>query len=103
MVFHVFRVVYSVKEMDSHAKHGQSFLKIFWTNNGEFLCRKSYFRVGTSFSWVFFDRGSNDVDQSGTPYMSISPGKARPRTRRPEESETAHINALQQEIIGSAA
>ena len=55
------------------------------------------------FRLIFFDRGSNDVDESGTPYMSISLGKARPRTRRPEESETAHINALQQEIIGSAA
>ncbi len=25
MLFHAFRVVYTVKELDSHAKHGQSF------------------------------------------------------------------------------
>ncbi len=24
MLFHAFRVVYTVKELDSHAKHGQS-------------------------------------------------------------------------------
>ncbi len=29
MLFHSFRVVYTVKELDSHAKHGQS-LKIFF-------------------------------------------------------------------------
>ncbi len=27
MLFHAFRVVYTVKELDSHAKHGQSFQK----------------------------------------------------------------------------
>ncbi len=29
MLFHAFRVVYTVKELDSHAKHGQSFKKQF--------------------------------------------------------------------------
>ncbi len=29
MLFHAFRVVYTVKELDSHAKHGQSFKKLF--------------------------------------------------------------------------
>ncbi len=33
MLFHAFRVVYTVKELDSHAKHGQSFKKNFWTYN----------------------------------------------------------------------
>ncbi len=27
MLFHAFRVVYTVKELDSHAKHGQSSYK----------------------------------------------------------------------------
>ncbi len=27
MLFHAFRVVYTIKELDSHAKHGQSFKK----------------------------------------------------------------------------
>ncbi len=31
MLFHAFRVVYTVKEFDSHAKHGQSFKKKIWT------------------------------------------------------------------------
>ncbi len=29
MLFHAFRDVYTVKELDSHAKHGQSFKKLF--------------------------------------------------------------------------
>ncbi len=45
MLFHAFRVVYAVKELDSHAKHGQSFKKQF----GVFLCQKSHFHVCTSF------------------------------------------------------
>ncbi len=32
MLFHAFRVVYTVKELDSHAKHGQSLKKTtIWT------------------------------------------------------------------------
>ncbi len=49
MLFHAFRVVYTGKELDSHAKHGQSFKKKFWTYNRVFLCQKSHFRVPTSF------------------------------------------------------
>ncbi len=30
MLFRAFRVIYTVKELDSHAKHGQSFKKQFW-------------------------------------------------------------------------
>ncbi len=45
MLFHAFRVVYTVKEFDSHAKHGQSFKKKIWTYNRVFLCQKSHFRV----------------------------------------------------------
>ncbi len=29
MLFHAFRFIYTVKELDSHAKHGQSFKKLF--------------------------------------------------------------------------
>ncbi len=29
MLFHAFRVIYTVKELDSHAKYGQSFKKQF--------------------------------------------------------------------------
>ncbi len=52
MLFHAFRVVYTVKELDSHAKHGQSFKKQFGRIR-VFLCQKSYFQVRTSFG-VFF-------------------------------------------------
>ncbi len=33
MLFHALRVVYTVKELDSHAKHGQSFIKQFGLNS----------------------------------------------------------------------
>ncbi len=68
MLFHAFRVVYTVKELDSHAKHGQSL---------EF------------FSIVVLD----DVNDGGTPYMGISPGRTRPCTHRPEREQP--INTLQ--------
>ncbi len=57
MLFHAF-IIYTVKELDSHAKHGQS-KKKRWTYNIEvFLCQKSNFRVSTSFGEFFLIRGS---------------------------------------------
>ncbi len=91
MRFHAFRVVYTVKELDSHAKHGQSFKKMFWTYNRVFLCQKSHFRVRTSFGEFFSIVVLDDVNDGGTPYMGISPGRTRPYTHRPEwEREHAH-------------
>ncbi len=82
MLFHAFRVVYTVKELDSHAKHGQSFKKMFWTYNvfGVFLCQKSHFRVRTSFGEFFSIVVLDDVNDGGTPYMGISPRRTRPYT-----------------------
>ncbi len=37
MLFHTFSVVYTVKELDSHAKHGQSFKKQFGRMNLSFI------------------------------------------------------------------
>ncbi len=37
MLFHAFRVVYTGKELDSHAKHGQSFKKRIT----EYFCAKN--------------------------------------------------------------
>ncbi len=37
---HAFRVVYTVKELDSHAKHGQSFKKQFG-HITEYFCAKN--------------------------------------------------------------
>ncbi len=93
MLFHAFRVVYTVKELDSHAKHGQSFKKIFWTYNRVFLCQKSHFRVHTSFGEFFSIVVLDDVNDGGTPYMGISPGRTRPCTHRPEREQP--INTLQ--------
>ncbi len=56
MLFYAFRVVYTGKELDSHAKHGQSFKKKFGRIT-VFLCQKSHFRI-FRFRRVFFDRCS---------------------------------------------
>ncbi len=93
MLFHAFRVVYTVKELDSHAKHGQSFKKIFWTYNRVFLCQISHFRVRTSFGEFFSIVVLDDVNDGGTPYMGISPGRTHPYTHRPEREQP--INTLQ--------
>ncbi len=81
MLFHAFRVVYTVKEFDSHAKHGQSLKKKNWTYNRVFLCQKSHFRIRTSFGEFF---SIVVLDDGGTPYMGISLGRMRPCTHRPK-------------------
>ncbi len=50
MIFHTFRVVYNIKESDSHAKHGQSFKKQFGRIR-VFMWQKSHFH--TSFGEFF--------------------------------------------------
>ncbi len=97
MLFHAFRVVYTGKELDSHAKHGQSFKKKMWTYNRVFLCQKSHFRVRTSFREFFPIVVLDDVNDGGTPYMGISPRRTRPCTHRPEREQpinTLHPAAL---------
>ncbi len=73
MLFHAFRVVYTGKEFDSHAKHGQS-LKTKCGRITVFLCQKSHFRIRTSFGEFFSIVVLYDVNDGGTPYMGISPG-----------------------------
>ncbi len=57
MLFHAFRVIYTVKELDSHAKHGQSFKKQFG-HIAEYFCAKNltsgFIQVLESFfrSWL---------------------------------------------------
>ncbi len=54
MLFHTFRVVYTVKELYSHANHGQSLKKLF-----VYLCAKNLTSGSYKFREnVFFDRGS---------------------------------------------
>ncbi len=49
-----------------------------WTYNRVFLCQKSHFRVRTSFGEFFSIVVLDDVNDGGTPYMGISPGRTRP-------------------------
>ncbi len=57
MPFHAFGVVYTVKELDSHAKHGQSFKKRFGSMT-EYFCAQNltsgFIQVSESFfqSWL---------------------------------------------------
>ncbi len=94
MLFHAFRVVYTVKELDSHAKHGQS-LKTFFGRITVFLCQKSHFRVRTSLESFFSIVVLDDVNDGGTPYMGISPARTCPCTHRPEWERERALNALQ--------
>ncbi len=59
MLSQAFRVVYTVKQLDSHAKHGQSFKKQFG-HITEYFCAQNltsgFIQVSESF---FFDRGSS--------------------------------------------
>ncbi len=44
---------------------------------------KSSFRVRTSFGMFFSIMTLADVNEGGTPYMGISPGRTHPCTHRP--------------------
>ncbi len=57
MLFHAFRVVYTVKERDSHAKHGQSFRKKFELIT-EYFCGKNLTSGFVQVSESFLDCGS---------------------------------------------
>ncbi len=57
MLFYAFMVVYTVEELDFHAKREQSFKKLFG-HITLFLWQKSNFRVRTSFRGFFSDCGS---------------------------------------------
>ncbi len=67
--------------------------KMFWTYNRVFLCQKSHFRIRTSFGEFFSIVVLDDVNDGGTPYMGISPGRTRLCTHRPEREQP--INTLQ--------
>ncbi len=46
-----------------------------WMYNRVFLCQKSHFRIRTSFGEFFSIVVLYDVNDGGTPFMGISPGK----------------------------
>ncbi len=103
MPFHAFRVVYTGKEFDSHAKHGQSFKKKNWKYNRVFLCQKSHFRIHTSFGEFFSIVVLYDVNDGGTPYMGISPGKnasVHASTRVRAANQHASIDSAARDSLG---
>ncbi len=53
MLFHAFRVVYTGKELDSHAKHGQSFKKKIGRIT-EYFCAKNHTSGFVQVSESFF-------------------------------------------------
>ncbi len=61
MLFRPFRVICTVKELDSHAKHGQSFKKLFGSMT-EYFCAKNlpsrFVQVPESFfqSWLLLTK-----------------------------------------------
>ncbi len=57
MLFHAFRVVYTVKELDSHAKNGQSFKKRFG-RMADYFCAKNLTSGLVQVSESFFNHGS---------------------------------------------
>ncbi len=92
MLFHAFSDVYTVKELDYHAKHGQHFT--IWMYNRVFLCWTSHFRFRTSFGELFSIVALADINDGGTPYMGISPGRTRPCTHWPEREQKQPISTL---------
>ncbi len=104
MLFYAFRVVHTVKELDSHAKHAMD--KVSKTLFGRiivFQCQKSHFRVRTSFGEFFSTVALADVNGGGTPYMGISPGRMHPCMHRPEQVRTqqrASFGCTAQDSLG---
>ncbi len=84
MLFQAFRVVYTGKEFDSHAKHGQSFKKKIGCITEYFCAKKSHFRIRTSFGEFFSIIVLYDINDGGTPYMGISPRRTRPYMHQAE-------------------
>ncbi len=70
-----------VKELDSHAKHGQRFKNKFGRIT-EYFCAKNFFLI----------TALHDVNEGGTTCMGISPRGTRMCTHRPER-ERAHQHA----------
>ncbi len=106
MLFHAFRVVYTVNELDSHAKHGQSFRKQFGRITEYFCAKNLTFRFIQVLESIFFPIVAlHDVNEGGIPYMGISPGRTCACTHRPErEQECAYqrasLDSTAQDLLG---
>ncbi len=69
---------FTLKELDSQAKHGQMLKKLFGRIT-VFLCQKSYLQVHTSFGKFFSIMALADVNIDGTLYIGSSPLEERAR------------------------
>ncbi len=83
MLFRAFRVIYTVKELDSHAKHGQNF-KNYLKVQQSISVPKILLPGSHKFQKVFSIMALADITEGGTPYMGISTGRKCPCTHRPE-------------------
>ncbi len=72
MLFRAFRVIYTVKELDYH---DQSFKKRFGSMT-EYLCGNNLLPGSYKFWKVFSIMDLADINEGGTPYNNISPGRA---------------------------
>ncbi len=92
MLFHACWVIYTVKELDSHAKHCQNKkIKKRFGHITVFLCihrissnTPGFLQVSESF---FSIMALPDVMKGGTPCMDTSLRRARPRTQRPARAQ----------------
>ncbi len=80
MLYNAFWLIYTAKELGSHAKHDQSLKKMSLIYDRVFLCQMRSFRVHISFG-LFISMALYDVIKGEIPYMGTSVGRAR-----------AHIN-----------
>ncbi len=78
------------QELDSHAKHGQSFKKLFGCRTG-YICVKY---TPSGFVQVFSSMALHDVMKGGTPYMGILPEEHACAHIDQSESKSAPINVL---------
>ncbi len=91
MLFRPFRVIYTVKELDSHAKHGQSFknnlevwlsisvAKIFLP--GSYKFRKVFFNHGSCWRKRRWDTIYGNFSRKNAPVHASTRARARPSTR----------------------
>ncbi len=82
-----------LKELDSHAKHGQSFKEQFGRIT-EYFCAKNLTSGFVQIMEIFPIVALADVNDAGTLYMCISPGRVRPCTHRPEQEREQPINGF---------
>ncbi len=86
MLFHEFWVIYTVKELDSHAKHGHKFQNDL---DGVFLCQIHSLPGSYKFRKVFSIMALYDVMKGRIPCMGSSPRRACAHANQNERKSMA--------------